>query len=95
MKAVVPQPQLADASSVSMARMSIVRLVAPPLGGALFDLSRGFPFIADAASYAFSTAALLLMRTPFQEEREPGARTPFREGLASSGASPSCARRSG
>jgi hypothetical protein len=81
MKAVVPQPQLADASSVTMARMSIVRLGAPPLGGALFGLSRGVPFLLDAASYAFSTAALLLMRTRFQEEREPGARTPFREGL--------------
>jgi hypothetical protein len=82
MKAVVPQPQLADASSVTMARMSTVRLVAPPVGGALFDLSRGLPFLVDAVSYAFSTAALLLMRTPFQEERMPGARTPFREGLA-------------
>ena len=81
-KAVVPVPQLADASSVAMARMSVVRLVTPPLGGALFDLSRGLPFLADALSYAFSTAALLLMRTPFQEERLPGARTPFREGLA-------------
>jgi len=82
MKAVVPQPQLADASSVTMARMSIVRLVSPPVGGALFDISRGVPFLVDAISYAFSTAALLLMRTPFQEERVPGARTPFREGLA-------------
>jgi hypothetical protein len=82
MKAVVPQPQLADASSVTMARMSTVRLVAPPVGGALYDLSRGLPFLVDAVSYAFSTAALLLMRTPFQEERVPGARTPFREGVA-------------
>ena len=81
-KAVVPTPQLADASSVTMARMSIVRLVTPPLGGLLYDLSRGLPFLVDAVSYAFSTAALLLMRTPFQEERVPGARTPFREGLA-------------
>ncbi len=81
-KAVVPQPQLADASSVTMARMSTVRLVAPPVGGAMFDLSRGLPFLVDAVSYAFSTAALLLMQTPFQEERVPGARTPFREGLA-------------
>ena len=82
MKAVVPTPQLADASSVTMARMSTVRLVAPPVGGALWDLSRGVPFLVDAVSYAFSTAALLLMRTPFQEERVPGARTPFREGFA-------------
>ena len=81
-KAVVPTPQLADASSVTMARMSTVRLVAPPLGGALFGLSRGLPFLIDSVSYFFSTASLLLMRTPFQEERVPGARTPFREGLA-------------
>jgi MFS family permease len=81
-KAVVPTPQLADASSVAMARMSTVRLVAPPIGGALYDLARGIPFLVDAVSYAFSTAALLLMKTPFQEERTPGTRTPFREGLA-------------
>jgi predicted MFS family arabinose efflux permease len=81
MKAVVPTPQLADASSVTMARMSTVRLVAPPIGGAIYDFSRGLPFLVDAVSYAFSTAALLLMKTPFQEERVPGARTPFREGL--------------
>ena len=81
-KAVVPQPQLADASSVAMARMSAVRLAAPPVGGALFGISRALPFLADAVSYAFSTASLLLMRTRFQEEREPGARTHFREGLA-------------
>ncbi|HKN63158.1 MAG TPA: MFS transporter [Gaiellaceae bacterium] len=82
MKAVVPQPQLADASSVTMARMSTVRLVSPPLGGALFGLLRGLPFLLDSVSYLFSTVSLLLMRTPFQEERVPGARTPFREGFA-------------
>jgi MFS family permease len=80
-KAVVPTPQLADASSVAMARMSTVRLVAPPIGGVLYDLVRGIPFLVDAVSYAFSTTALLLMKTPFQEERVPGTRTPFREGL--------------
>ena len=82
MKAVVPQPQLADASSVTMARMSTVHLLAPPIGGALFGIARGLPFLVDSISYFFSTAALLLMRTPFQEERVPGTRTPFREGLA-------------
>jgi hypothetical protein len=81
-RAVVPRPQLANAASVAMARMSTVRLIGPPAGGALFGLSRGLPFLADAISYAFSTASLLLMRTRFQEEREPGARTHFREGLA-------------
>jgi len=81
-KAVVPRAQLADASSVSMARASIVRLGAPPLGGALFGVLRGLPFVVDSISYVFSTASLLLMRTPFQEEREPGAQTPLREGLS-------------
>lgn len=81
MKAIVPGPQLADASSVTMARMSVVRLSTPPIGGALFGLSRGIPFLADAISYVFSTTALLLMRTPFQEQRVAGARTPFREGV--------------
>jgi MFS family permease len=81
-RAVVPQAQLADASSVAMARMSTVRLTAPPAGGALFGVSRGLPFLADALSYAFSTLSLLLMRTRFQEEREPGAKTHLREGIA-------------
>src|SRR5262249_9640634 len=81
-KAVVPQSQLADAASISMGRMSAVRLAAPVAGGALFGISRALPFIADAISYGFSTLTLLLMRTPFQEERDPSARTHFREGLA-------------
>ena len=81
-KAIVPQAQLADASSVSMTRGSVIRLGAPPIGGAIFQLSRGLPFIADALSYTFSLVSLLLIRTPFQEKREPGARTPFREGLS-------------
>jgi MFS family permease len=81
-KATVPQAQLADAASFSMARMSTVRLAGPPAGGALFGISHALPFLADAFSYAFSTASLLLMRTRFQEERKPGARTHFREGLA-------------
>ncbi|MES1246421.1 MAG: MFS transporter [Actinomycetota bacterium] len=80
-RAVVPQEQLADAASISMARMSTVRLTAPPIGGALFGLARGIPFLVDAVSYAFSTIALLLMRTRFQEEREAGARVQMREGL--------------
>jgi MFS family permease len=81
-KAVVPQPQLADAASVSMGRMSTVRLAGPVTGGALFGISRALPFLADAISYVFSTVTLLLMRTPFQEERDRTARTHFREGLA-------------
>jgi MFS family permease len=80
-RAVVPQSQLADAATISMARMSAVRLASPPAGGALFGLARGIPFLADAVSYGFSTASLLLMRTRFQEPRAPGTRVHLREGL--------------
>jgi fucose permease len=69
-RAVVPTAQLPMATSVLTARLAIVRLAGPPLGGLLFGLARSLPFFADAGSYAFSTASLAAMRTPFQEERE-------------------------
>jgi MFS family permease len=71
MRSVVPTPQLPMAMSVLTARFAIVRLAGPPLGGVLFGIARSLPFLADAGSYAFSTASLAAMRTPFQEEREP------------------------
>ena len=80
-RAVVPLPQIASAASIVQARMSAVRVGAPPLGGALFGAARSIPFIADAASYACSTASLLLMRTRFQEPRERN-RAPLRRQLA-------------
>src|SRR6266540_2370449 len=69
-KSVVPKAQLAAAASTEEARLSIVRLAGPPVGGALLGLGRSVPFLADAVSYAFSTVSLLAMRTPFQEQRE-------------------------
>ena len=80
-RAVVPLPQIATAASVVQARLSTVRLGAPPLGGALFGVARSIPFIADAASYAFSTGSVLLMRTQFQERRERD-RSPLRRQVA-------------
>jgi hypothetical protein len=84
-RSVVPLAQLPAAASVTQARAAAVRLGAPPLGGALFALARALPFLADAASYVFSTASLLAMRTRFQEERERDAatvRTQLAEGLS-------------
>lgn len=69
-KSVVPKAQLPAAASTEEARLSIVRLTGPPVGGALLGLGRSVPFLADAVSYAFSTVSLLAMRTPFQEQRE-------------------------
>jgi MFS family permease len=74
-RSVVPTSQLPAAASTVQARAAIVRLSAPPVGGALFGLARSLPFLADAVSYAFSTASVLMMRTRFQEPREPETAT--------------------
>ena len=79
-RAVVPKHQLPMATSVLTGRVAVVRLAGPPLGGALFGIARSLPFVADAASYAASTAAIVAMRTPFEEEREIET-TPIRERL--------------
>jgi transmembrane secretion effector len=83
-RAVVPARQLPDAAAAQTGRDAAVRLIGPPLGGALFGLARSLPFIVDAVSYAFSSLSLLAMRTPFQEEREAdlsGLRTRLAEGF--------------
>jgi MFS family permease len=70
LRAIVPAQQLPAAVGVIRARGATVMLAGPPLGGALFALGRAVPFVFDAISYAFSFVSLLLMRTPFQQERE-------------------------
>ena len=47
LRSVVPARQLPAAAAAEQARYSIVFLVAPPLGGALFGISRVLPFVAD------------------------------------------------
>jgi hypothetical protein len=81
LRAVVRPAQLPAAVAAQGARASIVRLVGPPAGGALFGLGRAVPFLVDAASYAFSIVSLLAMRTPFQEPREID-RSPIRTQIA-------------
>ena len=70
LRAVVPAPQLPAAVGAIRARAAAVTLAGPPLGGVLFAVGRAVPFLFDAVSYAFSFLTLVLMRTPFQEERE-------------------------
>ncbi len=70
LRSVVPAPQMPAAVATTTARQSVVLIVGPPLGGALFTIGRAVPFAVDALSYGFSTISLLLMRTPFQEQRE-------------------------
>jgi predicted MFS family arabinose efflux permease len=84
LRAVVPPTQLPTATGAREARRSIVRLAGPPLGGALYGLSRAVPFAVNAVSYLTSTISLLLMRTPFEEQRErdtASLRTQLAEGF--------------
>jgi hypothetical protein len=81
LRSIVPTRQLPAAAAAQTGRQAAVRLGGPPLGGALFGVARALPFVVDALSYAFSTVSLLLMRTTFQEEREPET-APLRSRLA-------------
>jgi predicted MFS family arabinose efflux permease len=70
---IVARPQLARAVARSESGMFAAMIAGPPLGGLLFAAGRALPFLADAVSYAASTATLLAIRTPFQAARdEPG-----------------------
>jgi predicted MFS family arabinose efflux permease len=85
LRSVVPARQLPDAAAAEQARMSLVTLGGPPLGGALFGFGRSLPFLFDALSYTFSIVSLLAMRTPFQEARDRDTaplRTQIREGIS-------------
>jgi hypothetical protein len=75
LRAVVPLQQLPAATATQSGREAAVQIAGPPLGGALFGLAHALPFFVDAASYAFSFASLLAMRTPFQETRADDAST--------------------
>src|SRR2546430_14611803 len=82
---VVPRAQIPAAVGQNEARSRGAALLGPPLGGLLFDLGRLIPFAADALSYLASLATLLLIRTPFQEERRTERRhllAEVREGVA-------------
>ena len=81
LRAVVPVRQLPAAAATQTGRQAAVQLAGPPVGGALFAVARAIPFVVDAVSYAASSLSLLLMRTPFQEQREAD-RSPLRTRLA-------------
>ena len=85
LRSVVPARQMADAAAAEQSRYAVVTIAGPPLGGALFQLGRSLPFLADGLSYAVSIATLLWMKTPFQETRardKTPLRAQIREGIA-------------
>jgi MFS family permease len=81
LRAVVPPRQLPAAAGAQTGRQAAVQLAGPPVGGALFGVGRAWPLLADALSYLCSIGLLLVMRTPFQEARQPG-RSSLRDRVA-------------
>lgn len=60
---VVSKEQLGTAVAQSKATEGTAWMLGPALGGLLFGLGRGVPFLTDAVSYALSVAALLTLKT--------------------------------
>lgn len=61
-RAVVPREQLPEALAQSQARSSAAHIAGPPVGGALYSLARGLPFVVDALSYLFAAALISRVR---------------------------------
>ena len=96
LRAVVPTEQLPEAAGAQSGRTAAVRIVGPPLGGALFEAGRALPFLVDACSYACSTrlapaACARSSRRSGSGSRAPPAGGP-QKGWRSPGGSRSCAR---
>jgi MFS family permease len=67
---VVSREQLPTASAQNEGGAIATGLIAPPLGGALFQgISQTAPFLLDAVSYLASVISLFFIKTPFQESR--------------------------
>jgi predicted MFS family arabinose efflux permease len=71
---VVEPAQYPQALAQNEGRVRAANLIGTPLGGVLFDVGRAVPFAADACSYVVSLVTLLLIRRPFEEERDGAPR---------------------
>ena len=61
---IVAPADFSDAIAYNEGRSAAGYTAGPPLGGALFGMARGLPFIADAVSFAGVLAGLAAMRVP-------------------------------
>ena len=76
-RTVVPAQQLPVAYSQLQARQHGADLIGPPLGGALFSVARGLPFLLDAVSYAVCATSILFLRNPLPAPGAGKAREPL------------------
>jgi len=83
---VVSKEHLGAAAAQNEAVYGVSGLIGPSLGGLLYGLGRGVPFLTDAISYALSVAALLTLRTDVRPAPRPDGHVPdlgaeIKEGL--------------
>ncbi len=81
LRQLVPSGQLADAVARNESRFFAAQLVGPTLGGLLFGIARGLPFLADAISYAASTTSSLLIRSDLHPPPRTGEATRASDGV--------------
>lgn len=79
---VVEKDQLTSAVAAQQATSSATAVVAPPLGGSLFQISRGLPFLIDAISYLASAIMLSAVHLEFQQSRAKKTPTKLRSDIA-------------
>jgi hypothetical protein len=82
---IVPHERITEAVARNDAREYVASLAGPPLGGALFGVSRLAPFAVDAVSYLASAVCVSKLRTPLAPEpvvRRTHLRAEIAEGLA-------------
>jgi MFS family permease len=82
-RTIVPTAQLPVAYTRLEAGERAAQLIGPPVGGALYSLARGVPFLVDAVSYAASCLAITRLRTPLPApvRRAQSMRADVAEGL--------------
>ena len=83
---VVSKEQLGAAVAQNEAVYGVSGLVGPGLGGLLYGLGQGVPFLTDAISYALSVAVLLTLRAdvrpaPRADDHVPNLGAEIKEGL--------------
>jgi len=83
---VVSKDHLGAAVAQNEAIYGVSGLIGPGLGGLLYGLGRGVPFLTDAVSYLLSVAALLTLRTdvrpaPRADDHVPNLGAEIAEGL--------------
>jgi MFS family permease len=82
LRAVVPAQQLPLAYTRLQARRHAVDLSGPPLGGALYSIARGLPFLVDAISYCLTALSITRLRSPLPAPVTSGPARSFRVELA-------------